>query len=163
MWDFISVIIGGLGLVLSIGNTIYLCRKNKRKIKICIKRYHVKHSGKYDIVAVLFRFENCSHLNISFSDAQLVIGDNYYNLDNQIHEVKTNEHKIGSQIINPKAEYNVDLPVNLLPLYSTGGFLVFAVPPDTLSDGDTSLTLKIWTSRGNPFQKTFVLGEDQVC
>lgn len=163
MWTIISGVLGIAGFLLSVINAIYAYSTRERKVKICIKRYHVSKCGDYDIVAVLYRFENLSQLNISFSDAQLVIDDNYYDLDNQIHEVKLSYHRIRDKIINQKAEYNVMLPVNLLPLSSHGGFLVFAIPRGTLSNGNTTLTLKIWTSRGNPFQRTFVLGEDQVC
>ena len=155
MWETISGVLGILGFIISFINITCYFVYNQIDLEIKIIEYIIKpYHSKQDRIMIHYQVNNKSHLPISVTDLQLIMNDNYYNED-------YNTHRIISYNIDDdyKAVYNKHLPINLTCLSSDSGYIVYAVPQDTLTETDKPLTFEIRTNRNMVTKKTFAPNE----
>lgn len=164
MWEIISGVLGIIGFIFSVVNFVYFFATKKKKFVVCFARYGIKpHFGSSQLMLVQYRFDNLSQESLTITQIRLIVKDNKFNCYHipypAIQTKLTQGDNVNFDITIPTDV----MPINLGALASQGGYLGFQVPEDTLPEGETHLTFEICTNRGKPFQKTFVLNEDNLC
>lgn len=151
------------GLVFSIFNFISAHRSKRKKLTVCfgvmeVKDYVIDVFNKNPL-HIYFQFENRSELPISITRIRVLANSEWYDSEARNYLIEETSYKVGKSTIKEKYIWNTILPVNLPSLGAVSGYLVFLIPPDTLSNNETVLTFEISTNRGKAVRKTLSLYE----
>lgn len=161
IFSIIGNIIGILGFIISIINFIYYFLIRRKKLNI---RFETMATRKYfdskNVAIVKCIFENQSQLPISITRIQLIINNELYDCENLPVIAEKITRKQNNEVYDEDIIKTNSTPINLMALSAFSGYFAFAIPKDTLSNSDKSLTFQICTNRGKAVQKTFVLNED---
>ena len=163
---FFSIVTSAIALLISLYTIISTKIEKHKNLWIRIDGIYPKHrpmqyNGKIvDVIMVRYTVFNKSQMPISITRVRFVASEEKQDAEPRQHLV---EHSVYKQNDRTYAEVIVKsdiLPIRLDCLGATSGYLAFLIPPDILSDHETTATFEICTNRGKAIQKTFVLHED---
>ncbi len=137
-----------LGLIGSAG-TVWAIIQNRTKFDIRIAEYSYKENK---IVAYLI-IQNKSRLPISIGKICVKIDNSYYPCVETPTRIRWDTYRSGKTITGQANYYNLDIPISLLGLMGTSGYILFELPPEIDILDPTTLTLQISPNRGSAVEK----------
>lgn len=124
--------------------TAYTLFLQRRKFSLYIHYYSYKNRS----LIMYVSFTNHSHLPVSISNVSIVHDGICYPCVYVPTRVKEYMRKMGNEIISQIEIMSVHLPISLLSLAGSSGYLYFDILPDTYPDIATEVILEVSTSRG---------------
>lgn len=124
--------------------TAYTLFSQRRKFSISIHYYSYKNRS----LIMYASFTNHSHLPVSISNVSVVHDGICYPCVYMPTKISHYTHKIGNEIVSQRETMSIHLPISLLSLAGSSGYLYFDILPDTYPTETTTVTLEVSTSRG---------------
>lgn len=163
MLNIICDLVAIAGFILSIINLVLTLKQNRKKLNIRLGDSGVGETTRRGVAfEIHYSIENLSQLPIAITRIQIQAAGKLYDCERLPFVVEEATRRSGKEIIDRTVFKSVTLPINLPALGADSGFLVFLVPPDTLSKHDKDLILRICTNRGKAIQTTFSRYEDKI-
>ena len=151
------------GFLLSVLNLILTLRQNHKKLNI---RFGDSGDGvttsRGTVFKIHYSIENMSRLPIAITRIRIQAAGKLYDCERLPYVIEESTRRVGKEIIDRTVLKSATLPINLPALGAESGFLVFLVPPNTLSEHDKDLIFQICTNRGKAIQTTFSRYEDKI-
>ena len=159
----VTSVIALIGFAFSVYNFVSTRLANHKKLTIFfgiteLKDYTIDVFNKKPF-HVYFRFENGSQLPISITRIRILANDKWFGCEASDYIIEQTSYIVGKEIVQNKCIWNTILPINRSCLASASGYLVFLIPPNTLSNSDVNLTFEISTNRGKAVRKRLSLYE----
>lgn len=124
--------------------TTYTLFSKRRKFSVSIHYYNYANRS----LIMYASFTNHSHAPVSISNVSVVVDDVCYPCVYVPTEILQYTRKIGKEIVSQKEIMSIHLPISLLSLAGSSGYLYFDTLPDTYPDTATEVILEVSTSRG---------------
>lgn len=161
-----SVITSVLALIFSLYGIISAQIEKHKNLWIRIDGVFPQHcpierNGRIvDTIMVRYMIFNKSQMPIAITRMQLIAGEEKQDAEPRQLLVEHFTHRQNDKTYAEVIVKSDVLPIHLDCLGAASGYLAFLIPPDILSDHETTATFEICTNRGRAIQKTFILHED---
>lgn len=151
---FVLALIGSLG---TIATWLFSYISNKRNISI----RPIAYNSKDNKILFYLSFENRSRLPISITALSILLDGAYYPCRYQPQRVISHQHTVGGKVVSSQDYYNLNFPVQLSPLGSNSGYVLFVIPREVLMPDSKTATFQVSSNRGNSFEMKLLLDQTQ--